>query len=53
MQSLKQCTWILSQSHKDDESMIEMSGELWLSSQGCYVNVNGQESELELAKHII
>ena len=26
MQTLKQCTWILSQSHKDDESMMEMSG---------------------------
>jgi hypothetical protein len=22
---------------------------LWLSSQGCYVNANGQEIELELA----
>ena len=26
MQSLKQCTWILSQSYYDDESMMEMSG---------------------------
>ena len=26
MQSLKQCTWILTQSYKDDESMMEMSG---------------------------
>jgi hypothetical protein len=50
MQSLKQCTWIHSQSHKDDESMKEISGELWLSSQGCYVNANDQEGELELAK---
>ena len=49
MQSLKQCTWILSQSHNDDGSMMEMSGGLWLSSQGCYVNANGQESELEPA----
>ena len=47
--TLKQCTWIHSQSHKDDESMMEMSGGLWLSSEGCYVNANGQESELESA----
>jgi hypothetical protein len=26
MQSLKQCTWILSQSQKYDELMMEMSG---------------------------
>ena len=26
MQSLKECTWIHSQSRKDDESMMEMSG---------------------------
>jgi hypothetical protein len=30
MQSPKQCTWIHSQSHKDDESMMVMSGGLWL-----------------------
>jgi hypothetical protein len=24
-------------------------GGLWLSSEGCYVNANGQESKLELA----
>jgi hypothetical protein len=40
MQTLKQCTWILSQSHKDDESIMET---------GCYVNENGQESELKPA----
>jgi hypothetical protein len=50
MQTLKQCTWILSQSHKDDESMMKMSGRALGSSQGCYVNANGQESELEPAK---
>jgi hypothetical protein len=26
MQSLKQCNWILSQSHEDDESIMKMSG---------------------------
>ena len=26
MQTLKQCTWVHSQSHKDDELMMEMSG---------------------------
>jgi hypothetical protein len=50
MQTLKQCTWILSQSHKDDESMMKIVGGLWLSSQGCYVNANGQESELKPTK---
>jgi hypothetical protein len=32
--------------------MMEISGGLWLSSQGCYVNANGQEVELELAKEL-
>jgi hypothetical protein len=49
MQSLKQRTWIHSQSHKDDESMMERVRGLWLSSLGCYVNKNGQESEQEPA----
>jgi hypothetical protein len=38
------------QSHKDDESMMEMSGRALAKLTGCYVNANGQESELELAK---
>jgi hypothetical protein len=50
MQSLKQCTWIHSQSHKDEESMMQIRGGLWLSSQGCYINAKGQEGELEPAK---
>ena len=49
MQTLKQCTWIHSQSHKDDESMMEMSGRALAKLKGCYVNANGQESELEPA----
>jgi hypothetical protein len=53
MQSLKQYTWILSQSHKDGESMMEMSGGLSQSSQGCYVNANGQENKIEPAKHLL
>jgi hypothetical protein len=53
MQLLKQCTWILSQSYKDKESMMEMSGEVWLCSQGCYVNANGQEKEQEPANKLI
>ena len=48
MQSLKKCTWILSQSHKDDESMMEMSGRALAKLTGCYVNANGQDGELEL-----
>jgi len=49
MQTLKQCTWILSQSHKDDESMMEMSGRDLAKLTRLLVNVNGQESELEPA----
>ena len=49
MQSLKQCTWILSQSHNDDETMMEMSGRALAKLTRMLFNANGQESELELA----
>jgi hypothetical protein len=49
MQTLKQCTWILFQSHKDDKLMMEMSGRVF-AKLTCYVNANRQESELEPAK---
>jgi hypothetical protein len=49
MQTLEQCTLILSQSHKDDESMMEMSGRALAKLTRLHVNANGQESELDPA----
>ena len=53
VETLKQSTWILSQSHKDVESMMEMSERALAKLTRLDVNANGQKSGLELAKRYL